>query len=74
MIGNGRATALPENPTSVKDRVRKHRAKCQEEQYRRFEVTLGLGLIDRVREMAKRRKVATWEIVEEALLAVTDNA
>jgi hypothetical protein len=57
----------------VKDRVRRHRAKCQEAQCRRFEVTLGLGLINQVRELAKRKQVATWEIVEEALLAVTGN-
>ena len=58
---------------SVNARVQKHRAKLREEQCRRFEVWIGLGVIDNVREFAKRKKVSTWEVVQDALLKHIEN-
>jgi hypothetical protein len=56
------------------DRVRKHRASFREQQYQRFEVCLGLGLIERVRALAKAEKKAVWEVVEEALCKYTEGS
>jgi hypothetical protein len=54
---------------TAKDRVQKHRAKLRTEQCRRLEVCIGLDVIEGVRELAKRKKVSTWEVVEDALKA-----
>jgi hypothetical protein len=60
---------------SANARVKKHRAKLRAELCGRLEVWLGLGLIDQVRQLAKRRQMSTWEVVEEALTAhVTGHA
>ena len=48
-------------------RVKNHRAKMTAEGYARREVTLGAGLIDRVRERQMRRPL--WKVVEDALIA-----
>jgi hypothetical protein len=54
---------------TTKARVQKHRAKLIANQCRRLEVCIGLDVIDGVRELAKRKKVPTWEVVEDALKA-----
>jgi len=54
---------------STKDCVQKHRAKLMAEQCGRLEVFIGLDVIESMRELAKRKNVATWEVVEDALKA-----
>jgi hypothetical protein len=54
---------------TAKDRVKKFRAKLKAEQCGRFEVCIGLDVIEGVRELAKRKNVSTWEVVEDALKA-----
>jgi hypothetical protein len=54
---------------TTKARVQKHRAKLRTEQCGRLEVFIGLDVIEGVRELAKRKNVSTWEVVEEALKA-----
>lgn len=60
--------------TTLNDRVQKHRVKLRETQCRRFEVTLAIGLIEQVRDLAKQKKIPTWQFVEGALLSVTGHA
>jgi hypothetical protein len=54
---------------TTKARVQKHRAKLIEKQCGRLEVWIGLEVIEGVRALAKRKKVPTWEVVEDALKA-----
>ena len=49
--------------------VQKSRAKMAKAGYARMEVTLARGLISQARDLAKRKRCALWEIVEQALLA-----
>ena len=50
-------------------RVRKHRAKLRAAQCQRLEVWIGSGVIEDVRDLAKRKNCPTWEIVQDALQA-----
>jgi len=59
---------------TVKARVQKHRAKLKTKQCGRLEVCIGLDVIEGVRELAKRKKISTWEVVEDALKAALLNA
>lgn len=56
--------------------VRKHRAKMKANGYHRIEVTIGSGMIDRAREIARLTGWPLWRVIEEALDAyvITDNA
>jgi hypothetical protein len=54
---------------STKDRVQKHRAKLMAEQCGRLEVFIGLDVNEAVRALAKRKKISTLEVVEDALKA-----
>ena len=54
---------------TTKARVQKYRAKLRAEQCGRLEVFIGLDVIESVRELAKRKNVSTWEVVEDALKA-----
>jgi hypothetical protein len=49
--------------------VQKHRAKMAAEGYARFEVTIGSGMIDRAREIARQTGWPLWRVIEEALEA-----
>lgn len=51
------------------ERALKSRAKMQGQGLIRFEVCLGEGLVDRIRQLAKANGRETWEEVEEALMA-----
>ena len=48
-------------------RVKNYRARMRANGYRRMEVTLGGGMIDRAREVARMRGWPLWRVVEEAL-------
>jgi len=54
------------------ERVLKSRAKMHGDGLIRFEVCLGAGLVDRIRQLAKSNGRETWEEVEEALTAHVD--
>ncbi len=54
------------------ERVLKSRTKMHGEGLIRFEVCLGAGLVDRIRQLAKSNSRETWEEVEEALTAHLD--
>jgi hypothetical protein len=58
--------------TPNKVRVQKHRAKLREEGCGRLEVWIGLGTIDDLREIAKRKKRPLWGVVQEALIAYVE--
>jgi hypothetical protein len=62
--------------TSKASLVQRHRAKMKAQGYLRFEVTIGEGMIDRAREIARQMGWPLWRVVEEALetYVITDNA
>ncbi len=61
--------------TPTKARVQKHRAKLRGKYCRRLEVSIGITVIENVREVAKRKQVRMWVAVQEALEAyVTGHA
>ncbi len=47
--------------------VQVHRARMKANGYHRLEVTLGGGMIDRAREVARMKGWPLWRVVEEAL-------
>jgi len=49
--------------------VKNYRARMKANGCRRMEVTLGGGMIDRAREVARLRGWPLWRVVEEALSA-----
>ena len=51
------------------ERVKKYRDKMTAEGYARLEVTLGAGLIDRARELARQTQRDLWEVIQDALMA-----
>ena len=62
--------------TQNNTRVQEHRDRMKANGYQRMEVTLGGGMIDRTREVARMRHWPLWRVVEEALDAyvMTDEA
>ena len=50
-----------------RERVQNHRSLMKANGYRRIEITLGGGMIDRAREVALMRHWPLWRVVEEAL-------
>jgi len=54
---------------TVKDRVRKHRAKLRSHQWGRLDAWVGVHLIEKVRKIAKANTCPMWAVVQEALEA-----
>jgi len=56
-------------------RTRKHRANLKAGGCRRLEVTISIHMIEKIREVAKRKKLTMWEAVQDAIEAyVTGHA
>lgn len=55
--------------TSNKLLVQKHRARMKASGYHRIEVTIGSGMVDQARDLAKRKRWPLWRVVEEAIEA-----
>lgn len=56
--------------TTLNDaRVQKHRARLLGQPCRRLEVSIGIIVIENVREIAKRKRVPMWVTVQDALVA-----
>jgi hypothetical protein len=49
------------------DRVRKHRAKLREEHCRRLDVWIASWIVERIRQLAKRKGRETWSEVQDVL-------
>lgn len=53
--------------TSNKVLVQQHRAKMKARGFLRIEVTIGSGMIDRAREIARLTGWPLWRVVEDAI-------
>ncbi|MEO6308629.1 MAG: hypothetical protein ABIO96_00065 [Nitrospiraceae bacterium] len=49
--------------------VQKHRARMKANGYYRIEVTIGGGMVDQARDLAKRKRWPLWYVVEKAIEA-----
>ena len=66
---SGEQTSNVRASLSPKDRVRKHRAKLQNQERRRFEVCINASLIEQVAQIARYNHEPLWSAVEKALEA-----